>query len=75
MGLDLGKKVAIELGLSLCLAGPLKMGAYEVHSPNCFTLGWDSGKGGLKNRTNGSEHALVHGDVAELESHWPWEGR
>lgn len=28
-----------------------------------------------ENRTNGSEHALGHGNIAGLESHWPWKGR
>lgn len=28
-----------------------------------------------KSHTNGSEHALVHGNAAGLESHWPWKGR
>ena len=28
-----------------------------------------------KNHTNGSEHALGHGNVVGLESHWPWKGR
>lgn len=28
-----------------------------------------------ESRTDGSEHALGHGNVARLESHWPWKGR
>lgn len=46
-----------------------------LHPPESFFLGWGSGVEGLKNHTNGSEHALGHGNVVRLESHWPWEGR
>lgn len=47
--------------------------SYSIDFNTGVLLGWEAMEE-PKSHTDGSEHALAHGNAVRLETHWPWKG-